>query len=285
MLIKTKSQDSKKRSDNQFNELYVATKPLEIDNKLMIDITDIKDFSFCPYYYYLKNRNANEINLSNLYDKAIHKTFYAYLLALQEDKLESTLEFLKYQWGKEWIKYRKVKTLIITISSINRDYHENLRKKGIDAIFNFDEIMSKEKQFPIIIGHKYQIEIIPNVILTGTYEYVREVTIGDKKVIQLVKFVTRPNRFDTNIAKLYDLELIAMSYAFKETFKVDYFQVVSIDIEQKKTLVNTYSDKEYKLLKETIKNVVICLQNNIQCISPNRQCFHCNYRNVCINQL
>lgn len=269
------------------DDLYVATSPLDISNKVTVDIQDVIDFSFCPQYYYLKNKSKNEINSKILYDKSLHKTFYAYLMAFQEDRLNSTLEFLKYRWGKEWIKYKYKSTrdFIITCSAYQTDTYENLRKKGIDAIFKFNDIMMAEKQCPIIIGHKYQIEILPNIILTGTFEYVREVTIKDQKVIQVVKFISETNRFNTNMAKKYNLELIAMSYAFKELFDVDYFQVVSIEIETKRILVETYTDKEYDMLKETIKSTVLSIQNNIKCISPDKRCYHCEYRNVCINSL
>ena len=269
----------------QLNDLYITSAPLDIRNQVMIDISDIVDFSFCPYYYDLKNRNPNEINSRVLYDKSLHKTIYAYLLALQEDRLDSTLEFLKYRWGKEWIKYKNAKELLVVRSSYKRDTYDNLRKKGIDSIFKFNDLMLQEKQCPIIIGHKYQIEILPNIILTGTYEYVREITVKNHKIIQVVKFVTIPNRFNTVISQKFDLELIAMAYAFKETFNVDYFQVVSIDIESKKTIINTYTAKEYNLLKQTVKNVVISIQNDIKCISPDKRCYHCEYRNICINTL
>lgn len=284
MLIRTPSQND---SDNkiQIDKLYLATAPLDISNKVVIDITDVKDFAFCPSYYELKNRNPNEINSKVLYDQSLHKTIYAYLLALQEDRLDSTLEFLKYRWGKEWIKYQNTKDILVTRSSIWTDTYEKLRRKGIDAIFKFNEIMLKDKQCPIIIGHKYQIEILPNIILTGTYEYIRELTVKEQKIIQVVKFITTPDNFDTNIAKKFNIELIAMAYAFKETFNVDYFQVVSINVDTKRMLITSYTDKEYNLLKQSIKSTVLSIQNNIKCISPNKQCYHCEYRNVCINNL
>lgn len=287
MLINQQSQESKSNRV-KLSDLYVATPPLDVANKIIIDIQDVIDFSFCPFYYDLKNKDSNEINRRVLYDESLHKTFYAYLIALQEDKLNSTLEFLKYRWGKEWIKYKYKSTrdFVITCSSYRNDTYENLRKKGIEAIFKFNDMMMKEKQYPIIIGHKYQIEILPNIILTGTFEYIRELTLNNgQKVIQLVKFISETNRFNTNLSKRYNLELIAMSYAFKELFNVDYFQVVSIEVETKRMLVQTYTDKEYDLLKNTVKNVVLSIQNDIKCISPDKRCFHCEYRNVCINTL
>ena len=282
MLIKTKSQENLKNKRIKFNDLYIATTPIDIDNKVMLDIKDVVDFSFCPYYYEVKNSNP-AVNFRTLYDQSLHKTIYAYLLALQEDKLDSTLEFLKYRWGQEWIKRKNAKDILLKRSAIKRDTYDNLRKRGIDAIFKFNDIMLQDKQCPIIIGHKYQIEILPNVILTGTYEYVREITVGENKIIQLVKFNSMSNRFRTNVK--YDFELIAMAYAFKETFNVDYFQTVSIDIESQITMINTYTDKEYDLLKRTTKSVVLSIQNDIKCLSPDMRCYHCEYRHICINDL
>lgn len=270
------------------DNLYILAKPLNTENKIIIDIQDVIDFCFCNEYYKLKNADKNEINLRNLYDKALHQTFYAYLIALQEDRLDSTLEFLKYRWGKEWIKYKSIKNLFITQSSSKYDQYEHKRKRGIDAIFKFNEMMADD-QCPIIIGHKYQIEILPNIILTGTFEYVRELTIKNKKkskkVMQVIKFASTTNRFKTNIAREHDIELIAMSYAFKQMFNVENFQTVYMDIDTKKTTITSFGEKDYQLLKQTIKNTIICMQNNINCISPDIRCFHCEYRNICTNKL
>lgn len=284
MLTRVQSQNDLK-NNLQINDLYIATQPTNLKDKVIIDITDVKDFSYCPLYYDFKNNKNVAMSNRTLYDQSLHKTFYAYLLALQENKLDNTLEFLKYRWGKEWIKHKSVQDLLVRRSAFHYDTYENLRKKGIEAIFKFNDFILSEKQCPIIIGHKYQIEILPNIILTGTYEYVREVTINNNKIIQVVRFTTTPNRLSTKIEKAFDLELIAMAYAFKETFNVDYFQVVSIDIESKRVFIRVYTDKEYNLLKQTIQNTVISIQNNIKCVSPDKRCYHCEYRNVCINTL
>lgn len=272
----------------QLDKLYISVDPIDIKDKVVIDIEDVVDYCFCPYYYDTKmhyKNNYKNITNRNLYDKLLRKTFYSYLRAFSEGRLENTLEFLKYSWGKEWIKSKKVKDLIAIRSSYKNDTYENLRKKGIDSIFKFDELMSNDKQFPIVVNHKYEIEIIPNVILTGTYEYIRELTVNDQKIIQIVKFVTDYNRFNTNISKKFDLELIAMAYSFKETFNVSYFQVVTIDIYMKQIFINTYTEKEYDLLKRTVKDTVISIQNDLRCISPNKCCYHCEYRDICINKL
>lgn len=274
----------------KLDDLYIITSPLDIKDKIVIDIKDILNFAFCPLYYKFRGKDTNVISLVDLYDKSMHNTIYAYLRSFQEGTLENTIEFLKYRWGQEWIKYKKTRDLIVTSPNPRWDTYDKYRKIGINGIFKFDNMIEKDKQLPIIIGHKYRIEIIPNVILTGTLECIREVTYdkesGDSdKVIQLIRFLTHVNRFDTIMAKTYDLELIAASYAFKELFNVDYFQSVSMEIETEKIIINNYSDKEYNLLKETVKNVIICLQNNINMIAPGKCCYHCSYRKTCIKTI
>ena len=273
------------------DNLYVLAKPLDTSNKIIIDIQDVMDFCFCNQYHYLKNNIKK--GSRDLYDEALHKTFYSYLIALQENRLEDALKTLKYKWGQEWIKYKNAKDILVNQSSSMYDQYEHKRKRGINAIFNFNDMMT-DKQCPIIIGHKYQIEILPNIVLTGTFEYVREITINkkgsknikdNKKVIQIIKFASTTNRFRTNLEREHNIELIAMSYAFKEMFNVNDFQVLYMDIDTKKVTSTIFNQKDYDALKETVKNTVICMQNNIKCVSHDIKCFHCEYRNICTSNL
>ena len=266
------------------NDLYILTNPLNTMNKIVIDIKDIVNYIYCPQYYEFYNTKEDP-TMTQLYNECIHSTFYAYLLSLQNDTLDDTVGFLKYNWGKQWIKHKTSKDLLLSHVRENTTYRNNYdarRKRGIDAILKFNKIMLNDKQFPIIINHKYEIEILPNIVLTGTLEYVRELTIGEHKVIQVIKFLSENNRFDTNIEHQYNLELIAMSYAFQTLFDVQEFQTIIIDIEKEKIYINYYSNKDYNYLKNTIKNTVISIQNNLKIVSPNKQCFHCGYRNKCL---
>ena len=65
-----------------------------------INIKDVIDFCWCPKYYELKNRNPNEKNLKELYDISLHKCFYSYLYAIQNDTLEEGIKTLKYKWSQ-----------------------------------------------------------------------------------------------------------------------------------------------------------------------------------------
>ena len=58
---------------------------------------------------------------------------------------------------------------------------------------------------------------------------------------------------------------------------ISYYKML-IDFE---ILLNSKTKKDYDLLKKTVTGVVKCIQNDIQCISPDKNCYHCEYRKVC----
>lgn len=286
-----------KKPEKALSDLYLLSSPLDKKDSIVIDSKDIILYGLCPRLYYVKSKyDKTFINLRDLYDKSLHNTIYTYLLALQRDELTDTLRLLKYQWGKEWIKYKNTRELVTSIGSLiirrtisNRDSYEDRRQRGIDAIFKFNDLMIKDKQCPIIINHKYEVPILPNIILTGRFEYVREITDkNNKKIFQVVKFLSEKDSSyaqRTNVSIKYNMDLIAMSYAFSELFNVDYFESVLIDIEREKIYTNIYGPKEYNLLKQSIKGIATCIYNNINYMIPGDKCYVCNYRKVCMDNI
>lgn len=253
---------------------------------LELNIKDVLDFSWCPKYYELKNNNPNERNLKEAYDIALHKCFYQYLLALQNDTLLEGLKTLKYRWGKEWVKQKTNSELICTPSAIKRDTYDAKRKAGIEAIITFDKLMSTS-QFPILINKEYSIRISDDIILKGTWEYVREVEIDGQKVIQLIKFKTETNKFQVMNHTQHDLELTAAALAFSKMFNQNNldFQLIYLDIYRKKMITSYRTQKDFELLKNTVINVAKCIRHNIKCISPDKRCYHCEYRDDCASSL
>ena len=253
---------------------------------LSLNIKDVLDFSWCPKYYELKNNNPNERNLKEAYDIALHKCFYQYLLALQNDTLLEGLKTLKYRWGKEWIKQKTNSELICTPSAAKRDTYDAKRKAGINAIITFDKLM-QGSQYPILVNKNYSIRITDDIILTGTWEYVREIEVEGKKVIQLMKFRTENNRFQVLSQMNHDLELTAAALAFSETFNLNHveFQLVYVDIYKSRMVASYRTQKDFNLLKETVISVAQCIRNNIKCISPDKKCYHCEYRDICSTSL
>lgn len=246
-----------------------------------INVKDVIDYCWCPIYYNLKKRNSCEYNLKELYDKTLHDVFYSYLTALQRETVRDRMGFLKFRWGKEWIKQKTNSEIICTPSAVKRDTYEYKRRAGIDAIITFSELMNDD-QYPIIINKEYSIPINDKIILKGKWEYVREIEKSDKtKSIQILKFRTESNKFQILSQMNHDLELTAASLAFKNMFNVDDFELLYVDIYKKK-IVSSYRTKlDYDTLIKTVIDTVKCIKDNIELISPDKKCFHCEYRNEC----
>lgn len=200
---------------------------------------------------------------------------------MQYGTLKSGIKFLKRHWGEQWIKQKTNSEIICTPSAMRYDSYDYKRKAGIEAIITFDDIMNVP-QFPIIINKPFEVPICKGINLHGTFEYVREIEQKDKtKTIQLMKFRTENNRFQVDSHMHHDLELTAMTMAFKYMFNVEEFEVMYVDIYKKKIITSFRNQKDFDLLKETIRSVALCLKNNIRCISPDKRCYHCEYRNIC----
>ena len=141
---------------------------------------------------------------------------------------------MEYKWGKEWIDKKTNSEIALTPSSAKRDSYESKRKAGIDAIITFDKLMNVY-QFPVIINHQYEVKLTDDIILTGTWEYVREMLNDDgTREFQILKFRTEDNRFHVTRQARHDLELTAASFAFNKTFHQKNPKLMYVDIYGKK---------------------------------------------------
>lgn len=246
-----------------------------------INIKDVLDYCWCAKYYELKRQNPDEYNLKELYDNTLHRVFYAYLLSLQRDSLQDSIGFLKFRWGKEWIKQKTNSQIICTPSAMKRDTYDAKRKAGIDAIITFNGLMDTP-QFPIIINKEYSVPIGKNITLHGRWEYVREIELPNgQRRIQIMKFKTENNRFQILGQMHHDLELTAAAYAFEHTFNATDFDLLYVDIYKRKIISSIRGRKDYALLRKTVSDAVTCINHNISLISPDKRCYHCEYRDVC----
>lgn len=235
-------------------------------------------------YYKLKKKSNDEHNLKELYDQALHRCFYSYIRALQKGTLNKSLEFLKYRWGVEWVKQKTNTEIIITPSALTRDTYEGKRKAGIDAIITFDKIMNIP-QCPLVVNYPYEIEIADDIILTGRWEYIREIGT-EQKVMQIMKFKSENNRFQVKTQMNHDLELTAAALAFEENFQTNHnVELAYVDIYKKKIMISRRKANDFDLLRNTVISVVKSIQNDIACISPDKRCYHCEYRDSCSLEL
>lgn len=261
------------------------------DGIMRIDIQDVIDYCYCPMYYFLRTKYPDIYSASHLYDVRIKECFYRYIKKFQADGIFDITSF-KSDWGETWIKprYNRQSNILCYVNGTKNDTHELRRKDGIKAIIALHNLLSVEKQYPILVNTKYDIPITKNIYLTGTFEYIREFVQEDNKsIIQLCFLITSYKGISTPTRNFLDHGLFITSscYAFLKTFNIDNdsFQPVIFEMYKKRKRLALRSMYDYELLKRTIINTVKCIVNNIWCISPDDKCFLCKYRMICLKTL
>lgn len=252
----------------------------------VVDIQQIIDYAKCPMYYKFKYINKDlkteYINTIEKYDEDIHKVIYYSFTRVQESQ-PIRIEDIKAAWGRAWIKDRRKSGILFTDTLSNKDTYNERRKKGIENLLHFQKVFSKDESFPIIINKKYEIQLSKNIILTGSFEVVRECTdsIGDK-FIECCVFKTDEHT-NNKVCKEFDLKLSASSIALKEIMKNENIKYMIYHVDKKS---KSYIDKNtmsLNVFKKTIINVYKAIHNNIFYMSPDERCHYCIYKELCSN--
>ena len=252
---------------------------------IKINIKDVLDFCYCPHYYKLK-RNDYNANVYDIYDSLLHKVIYRYLRMLMEDKLSgSSIETLKYLWGREWVKEKTRSDIMVHTSSQWRNTYDVYRKMGIDAINNFNSMVNNVEQTPIAVNKGWEVNIASNLFLNGSWEYIREIDTEEGNVIQLIHFITQINRSVTSLMYRKDLLSTASLYSFYKTFESIPVQLIYVDLYSKKIRPTIRNVKDFEFLKKTVTSTALCLVNGIECSSVDRKCYFCEYRNRCASTI
>lgn len=263
---------------------------VQVDNstgQYSINIEEVMDYNYCSMYYKLKHENPGIENMTETYDRLLRMCFYSYLNLLK-NKSSVDLGHLTRLWGKHWIKGKSMVKIMTMPSANTRDTYDRLRKNGIDTLLSFHDLMKEGSQYPILINKGYNIKIDNNITLNGRWEYIRELKLKDNSnVFQIIKFTHKKDKFQTLMQMRHDIELTAADYAFKQMFTATESQVVYANIYKERMVPSYRDERDYATLKQTIKNTITCIANNIYSISPDVKCYHCTYRNQCedfINQ-
>lgn len=231
-------------------------------------------------YYKLKKENPKVKIITNAYEDALKKCFYSYITKLRNENYVD-LGHLKRLWGKIWIKEKTNSDMIIKPTTSMRDTYNKKRKEGIDTILSFHDLMTEINQFPVLINKLYSVSITNNITLTGTWEYIREIVEMDENIFQILKFNIPNDKFQTIMQMSHDLELTAAYYAFKKLFNDVNAELVYVNLYKKKMITSYRNEKDFDLLRYTVTNAVKGITNNIICVSPDKRCYHCEYRNEC----
>lgn len=245
-----------------------------------ISVKDVKDFSFCPRYYDLVRDKSVYKNEAEEYDESLHKTFYSTLYSFQNNTLDRSMNSLKVHWSNDWIKNKSYSRLALARSATSGDTHEVLRQRGINAILNFDAMLSEE-QFAAAINRKFKLKIAEGLWLNGSWEYIREIKENGVPKIQLMIFDTGADmKFRTSKTHENDIALTAAGIAFDKTFNGPC-ELIHVDTDTWKMVSSELTEERIREFYNTVKSVAKCIKHNIRCVSRDRKCFTCEYREVC----
>lgn len=245
-----------------------------------ISINEVLDYGFCSMYYkykYIDNLSDNNININKEYNEAIKKTIYGFLSSLQDNDL--SFNTIKHIWGRIWIKQKDVINLIYQKPKTWRDSHNEKRKLGIYSLNNFYEFITKESNIPLIYNQPYNIKI-GDISLMGEFEIIREINKSTQIII-----IKNSNRNFNNIHLEKDLEVTATSLAFRKTFDTVEDDIVIFNSEKGNFKHTIRDEDDYKLLYNTVKKILVCINNNIFFACPNERCYNCLYRKICLEHI
>lgn len=250
---------------------------------MKIDISEIIDYCFCPMLYKFRYKDTHlktkYINTIEKYDVDMHKVVYSFFSLIQA-KEPVSIEMLKRTWGSLWLGNKTKHEIAFSEPSTWRDTHNEKRKDGLKAILKFFDKFSLKPGWPIAVNKKYEVEIAKNLILTGTWEVIREVD-GH---IEIIDFKV-DDKLHNKISIEKDLSVTAASYAFRKSFgtKEDALSYYGLSKGKKHNTGRTTDD--YKMLVHTVKCVAIAVKNNLFYACPDSKCFSCPYKHMCNSNL
>lgn len=271
---------NRSRFTKEKNEIAERDKEVEAKRNI-VNIDNVINYCYCPMYYELKKNDEFPL-LRDKFNIAMHKCFYHYIMALYRNDGLATMETLKKKFAHEWIKNNKQSKIILKPIDVKKPKKEDsLRKKGIDDIIGFIELMGRNSQTPIAINKPYEVKIAQNIYLRGKWEYIREIEKDGKPIIQIISLISDKNKFTTNHMAHHDLKLTADALAFKEIFGTDNFETVYMDISNQRETVSNREDYDFRILVNTVKSVALSIKYGLKCMSVSDQCYYCERRQDC----
>lgn len=222
--------------------------------------------------------------MKDKYQKAVLECVFQYMD--RASTLEtSPISYLKLCWGSKWIKEESVNKLLLVPSSVKRDTYNTKRVLGMDALLNFMDLLDKSKQIPLVWNKEFSVPLEDtddSIIIKGSWDIIFEVESNNQTCIKIVKVLPESNRFITKMSIRRNLEITLMYYAFTRMFSTKKPIVLSVfDLETNKEWITERNENDVSILRETVKNVIYCINRNISLLSPDKRCYHCDIRHLC----
>lgn len=230
------------------------------------------------YYKYIHEELKGKfVNISEKYDKDIKTTLYSFFIN-RKLKNEYKLNVLKKSWGSHWIGTKSEKELIFETTGSKTKF-EQYKNKGIETIFDVYEFFKGQDIEIIAINEPYMITH-NKIEIKGKWDLI----IRHKKNDDIIIFDFRTGRVNKTEIK-YNIKSTTNAMAFLKHFDRREDKLIYYDLNKVRTYTITRDDKDIKLLKNVVTNVVKGIENKIFFAKPDERCEICQYKNYCFNSI
>lgn len=236
----------------------------------------------------MTDAEPNGENLNDRYERILKNCIFSFMRNLQYGRRSLIgVNFLKTQWGQNWIKEKAPYEVITMQSGVARDTYSKKRSQGVSALLNFFQIIEDKDVYPILIRKQYRIEFDDEYCITGMFDIVME--DKTRNVLQVVKIRAEGNRFNIKEQAVFDLDLNFAYYALRVLFKgvreYSGIELVIWDIERKIEYVCVPVEQYDAIMLKTIESALECMNQELYLTCPDKKCFHCNKRDRCMKHV
>lgn len=255
---------------------------------MKLSIEQIVDYCHCPLYYYLHwiepNPSEDTITVLEKYDRELHRTIYSFYSLIQ-NREPATLSALKRSWGARWIGKKQASEIVINNSPSWRNNYDQRRRRGTEAIVRFYDTFKENPGYPIAINVPYELKLSKGLVVTGTWELIREVELNNgKREIQLIYFKV-DDKVHHQVQMEYDLNIMAGQMAFEQSFNLKIGRSLTYGFEKGKIHEMKASRGQRSFFEHTVYCVAKSIKNRLFYASPSSTCDTCFYRTRCKQRL
>lgn len=260
--------------------------------KLEISMDDVYAYLECPTKYQLTKiheiPSSDNYKSAVLYSKGIHQTISYFYYEVMQGRLP-TLRQLRDKWANYYYSIfeddKKTKdNFLLARTGTDLQRTRQILNRGMEAIYAFYAENKDKPGIPIAVNYPFRIALADDLILTGEFELIREVTDEDnRKFVEIVDFKTSNNKTDASSGFFlrHDLRATAMFHAFQELFQSAPDRFVFDYIGTDKQLSLYRDENEIRRLKSVLKGVSNGIQNEIFYPRQSFMCKSCTMMNYC----
>lgn len=227
--------------------------------------------------YYKNKKLLDKTLIVDEYNRVLNQCYLNYIQGIR-DKEKADINIMSEVFAKKWNKSLLKSTS--TSLDVERWNYQPLKDKGARTIVSFHKLMKDTIQCPICVFKTY-ISNINGISVSGSFDYIREVTIDDNTEIQLIKFNNIASSKTAQISIYENIELTSMIYAFENIFNCDIYSTLYIDIPSNRIYHIQKTQNDIEIFKNTIINVYNSIKNNIYLYSPDNKCLKCPFKKQC----